>query len=117
MSAGPCSGVSLVGPCGVWGVARAQGLVRNRRDPSAVDPDRRLVLPGFGKNPNYFGTGDAATKFRQVDRYVVGRLRTLLVKKRGRNRRPGQTRLWTEDWFNGQGLCRVRGTVRYPRTA
>jgi hypothetical protein len=35
MSVRPCSGFSLVGPCGVWGVARVQGLVRNRRDPSA----------------------------------------------------------------------------------
>ena len=35
MSARPCSGVSLVGPCGVWGVARAHGSVRKWRDPSA----------------------------------------------------------------------------------
>src|SRR4051812_43795323 len=35
MSAGPCSGVSLVGSSGVWRVARAHSLGRNRRDPSA----------------------------------------------------------------------------------
>jgi hypothetical protein len=23
----------------------------------------------------------------------------------------------TEDWFNGHGLYRLRGTIRYPRTA
>ena len=35
MSGGPCSGVSLPGPPGVWGAARAHSLGRNRRDPSA----------------------------------------------------------------------------------
>ena len=35
MSAGPCSGVSLAGPSGVWRVARARSLGRNRRGPSA----------------------------------------------------------------------------------
>src|SRR5208282_3213646 len=35
MPGGPCSGVSLPGPSGVRRVARAHGLVRNRRDPSA----------------------------------------------------------------------------------
>jgi RNA-directed DNA polymerase len=35
MPVGPCSGVSLPGPSGVGGVARAHSLGRNRRDPSA----------------------------------------------------------------------------------
>lgn len=72
------------------------------------------ILRGWG---NYFRTGNAATKFRQVDRYVVWRLRRLQVKKRGRNLRAGQADQWTEDWFNERGLHRLRGTIRYPNAA
>jgi RNA-directed DNA polymerase len=72
------------------------------------------LLRGWG---NYFRTGNAATKFRQIDRYVVERLRRLMIKKRGRNLRSGQVRQWTEEWFNGHGLFRLRGTVRYPKAA
>jgi RNA-directed DNA polymerase len=47
----------------------------------------------------------------------VGRLRRFLVKRQGRHLRPGQTGQWTEDWLNGLGLYRLRGTVRYPAAA
>mgnify|MGYP003418141151 FL=1 len=53
----------------------------------------------------------------QVDDYVVRKLRTLLIKKRGRNLRAGQATLWTSDWFHQLGLHRLRGTIRYPKTA
>jgi RNA-directed DNA polymerase len=43
-----------------------------------------LFLRGWG---NYFRTGNAATKFVSLDRYVAWRLHRLLVKKRGRNLR------------------------------
>jgi len=79
-----------------------------------VIEDLNPILRGWG---NYFRTGDAAEKFRQIDRYVRWRLFRLLVKKRGRNLRVGQAELWTEDWFNERGLYRLRGTVRYPRAA
>jgi RNA-directed DNA polymerase len=82
-----------------------------------IDHARLMELVGLRGWGNYFRTGNAAHKFRQVDRYVVGKLRTLLVKKRGRNLRPGQARQWDEDWFNGLGLHRLRGTIRYPKTA
>jgi RNA-directed DNA polymerase len=72
------------------------------------------ILRGWG---NYFRTGNAAVKFRQVDDYVVWRLRRLMIKKRGRNLRAGQTQAWTEEWFNGHGLHRLRGTIRYPKAA
>ena len=72
------------------------------------------ILRGWG---NYFRTGNAAVKFGQVDRYVVDRLRSLLVKKRGRNLHAGVADQWTEDWFNDHGLYRLRGTVRYPGAA
>ena len=29
----------------------------------------------------------------------------------------GQADAWTEEWFNGHGLHKLRGTVRYPRAA
>jgi len=73
-----------------------------------------LFLRGWG---NYFRTGNASTKFRQMDRYVAWRLRRLLVKKRGRNLRAGQAGRWTEAWFHGQGLHQLTGTVRYPKAA
>jgi RNA-directed DNA polymerase len=72
------------------------------------------ILRGWG---NYFRTGNAATKFRQVDDYVVRRLKRLLIKKRGRNLHAGVANQWTEDWFNDHGLYRLRGTVRYPKAA
>jgi RNA-directed DNA polymerase len=89
---------------------------RNRAgaDIREVIAELNPLLRGWG---NYFRTGNAATKFTQADSYVVWRLRSLMVKKRGRNLHAGQTDAWTEDWFNGHGLYRLRGTIRYPRTA
>jgi RNA-directed DNA polymerase len=100
---------------------RLRAKVRDRTGRNRVGWDVREViaelnpvLRGWG---NYFRTGNADTKFRQVDRYVVDRLRGLMVKKRGRNLRAGQARQWNEDWFNGHGLHRLRGTIRYPKAA
>ena len=76
--------------------------------------DLNPLLRGWG---TYFRTGNAAEKFRQVDDYVVYRLYRLMVKKRGRNLHAGRDWVWTETWFNGHGLYRLRGTVRYPKTA
>lgn len=89
---------------------------RNRAgtDIRVVIDELNPILRGWG---NYFRTGNAAKKFVQIDDYVVGRLRGLMVKKRGRNLRPGQWLDWTEDWFNGHGLYRLRGTIRYPKAA
>ena len=64
-----------------------------------------LFLRGWG---NYFRTGNAGHKFRQLDRHVSWRLRRLLVKKRGRNLRAGQVEGWTEAWFHDQGLHGAR---------
>jgi RNA-directed DNA polymerase len=72
------------------------------------------ILRGWG---NYFRTGNAAKKFRQIDRYVRWRLFRLMVKKRGRNLRAGQADQWTEEWFNGHGLHLLSGTIRYPKAA
>ncbi|RVX41316.1 group II intron maturase [Nonomuraea polychroma] len=55
---------------------------RNRvgRDIREVIAEVNPVLRGWG---NYFRTGNAAIKFRQVDNYVVMRLRSLTVEERG----------------------------------
>jgi RNA-directed DNA polymerase len=102
-------------------MARLRDKVRLRTGRNRVGVDIRDViaeltpiLRGWG---NYFRTGNAADKFRQIDRYVVWRLFRLMVKKRGRNLRAGQADLWTEEWFNGHGLHRLRGTIRYPKAA
>ena len=102
-------------------MARLRGKVRDRTGRNRVGTDIRDVIAAL--NPilrgwgNYFRTGNAADKFRQIDDYVVQRLLRLLMKKRGRNLRPRQVAQWTEEWFNGHGLHRLRGTIRYPKAA
>jgi RNA-directed DNA polymerase len=102
-------------------MARLRDKVRHRTGHNRAGMDIRDViaelnpiLRGWG---NYFRTGNAADKFRQIDSYVVWRLFRLMIKKRGRNLRPGQADQWTEQWFNGHGLHRLRGTIRYPKAA
>src|SRR5487761_488719 len=109
-----------------WPSARSMKRVRQRvkeltgRDRNGVKDVRVLIsdlnpiLRGWG---NYFRTGNAALKFNQLDRYLVGRLRRFLVKRHGRNLRPGRADQWTRDWFWQHGLHRLRGTVRYSGAA
>jgi RNA-directed DNA polymerase len=99
--------------------ARVKDLTDRRRragikDIRVVIADLNPVLRGWG---NYFRTGNAADKFRQIDRHVAWRLKRLLIKRKGRHLRPGQAARWSEDWFVGLGLHRLRGTIRYPGTA
>jgi RNA-directed DNA polymerase len=102
-------------------MARLRDKVRDRSGRNRVGIDVREViaelnpiLRGWG---NYFRTGNAADQFQMIDRYVTWRLKRLLIKKRGRNLRAGQADQWTEEWFNGHGLHRLRGTIRYPKAA
>jgi RNA-directed DNA polymerase len=83
-------------------------------DIRVVIDDLNPILRGWG---NYFRTGNAADKFTALDRYVIDRLRRLMIKKRGRNLRAGEAQQWTQDWFNGHGLHQLRGTIRYPKAA
>ena len=76
--------------------------------------DLNPVLRGWG---NYFRTGNAARKFKQVDSYVYERLRDLRIARKGRNLRAGEASAWTRDYFHHLGLHRLRGTVRYPEAA
>ncbi len=100
---------------------RARARVKTLTDRSRVGaelPDLiealNLFLRGWG---NYFRTGNASGKFRQLDRHVAWRLKRLLIKKRGRNLRAGQAERWTEAWFHDQGLHKLLGTIRYPKAA
>ena len=100
---------------------RLREKIHDRTDRRYAGTDIRVVIDGL--NPilrgwgNYFPTGNAAEKFTQLDGYVVWRLRRLMIKKRGRNLHAGQAHQWTHDWFNGQGLHQLRGTIRYPKAA
>jgi len=87
---------------------------RAGQDVREVIAELNPILRGWG---NYFRTGNAAIRFNRVDWYVVGRLRGLMRKRYGRNLRPGQSALWTREWFEAHGLYRLRGTIRYPVSA
>jgi len=76
-----------------------------------VIADLNPVLRGWGQ---YFRTGNAATRFNQLDGYVWRRLRQLRVKRKGRHLRPREAAEWTREYFERLGLHRLRGTVRYP---
>ncbi|WP_245721401.1 group II intron reverse transcriptase/maturase [Nocardia pseudovaccinii] len=95
-------------------VCARTGSNRVGTDIRVIIAELTSILRGWG---NYFRTGNAAEKFRAMDRYIVWRLRRLLIKKRGRNLRTGQVLQWNEQWFNGHGPHRLRGTIRYPKAA
>jgi group II intron reverse transcriptase/maturase len=90
---------------------------RNRfgvKDVRVVIDDLNPVLRGWG---NYFRTGNAAKTFNQTDTYVWRRLHNFMVKRKGRNLRPGEAQQWDRDFFWRLGLHRLRGTVQYPEAA
>ncbi|MGN6171134.1 MAG: group II intron maturase-specific domain-containing protein [Solirubrobacteraceae bacterium] len=87
------------------------GRGRAGRDIRDVIADLNPILRGWG---NYFRTGNAATRFVQIDRYVEHRLWRLMRKRYGRNLKPGQGKLWIREWFEAHGLYRLCGTIRYP---
>ena len=84
---------------------------RCHADLRAVIADLNPILRGWGR---YFGTGNAAKHFNQIDTYVHERLRGLRIKRAGRQLSPGVATKWTRDFFWNLGLHRLRGTVKYP---
>lgn len=84
------------------------------KDVRVLIDDLNPVLRGWG---NYFGTGNAAKNFNAIDRYTVDRLRSFLVKRKGRHLKAGETMRWTREYFEALGLYRLRGTIRYPERA
>jgi len=109
-----------------WPSTRSMTRVRQRvkaltgrdrngvKDVQVIIRDINPVLRGWG---NYFCTGNAATKFNQIDDYVRGRLRRFMTKRKGRNLRAGEAERWTHEFFHDHGLHRLRGTVQYPEAA
>lgn len=95
--------------------ARVKGLTDRKwhgvKDVRVIIGHLNPVLRGWG---NYFRTGNAAQKFRAIDRYVGWRLHRWMCRRYGRHLRPQQPRAWTREWFEGHGLYRLRGTIRYP---
>ena len=92
----------------VWVPAQALGHRRHGEAPGRLhrrQPSRTAVAwRHCTSEPVPKGLGQllphrecSGTKFVQLDRYVVWRLRRLLVKKRGRNLRAGQANRWTRD--------------------
>jgi group II intron reverse transcriptase/maturase len=69
------------------------------------------VLRGWG---NYFKTGNASSKFNQVDSYVWMRLRKLVRSRKGRQLRAGEMARWTRHAFHDLGVHKLLGTIRYP---
>ena len=108
-----------------WPSSRAMQRVRTRvrdlpprsrchQDLRGVIADLNPVIRGWGQ---YFRTGNAATKFIQLDRYVEDRLRGLLLKRAGSRLRPGRAAEWRRPFFEALGLHRLRGTIQYPGAA
>lgn len=64
-------------------------------------------MRGWG---NYFATGNAASKFNQVDSYVWMRLRKLVRIRKGRQLRAGEMARWTRHAFHEIGLHKLLGT-------
>lgn len=87
---------------------------RCHQDPRDVIAALNPVLRGWGQ---YFRTGNASDQFCEVDRYVCWRLKRLRIQRKGRHLKAGEAKRWTERYFNGLGLHRLRGTIRYPEAA
>ena len=108
-----------------WPSPRAMNAVRDRvreltdrrrragmKDIREVIGDLNPVLRGWG---NYFRTGNASLKFRQVDCYVRTRLVRLLERRGGRRRKGFSWSEWPHERFvDDHGLYRLLGTIRYP---
>jgi len=82
------------------------------KDVKVLIDDLNPVLRGWG---TYFSTGNAARKFRQLDKYVVRRLNMFRWRRHRRHAKPGQRILWEREAYEALGLHRLRGTIRYPK--
>jgi group II intron reverse transcriptase/maturase len=106
-----------------WPSKRSMKRVRSRvrdltgshrngvKDVRVLIDDLNPVLRGWG---NYFRTGNASTRFNEIDSHVVRRLRRFNVRRKGRHLKAGEARRWTREYFEALGLIRLRGTIRYP---
>jgi len=78
-----------------------------------VIADVNRVLRGWGQ---YFRTGNAATRFVQLDRYVEERLRGLPLKRAGSRLAAGRADVWRRPFFEAPGArppaCVARFGIR-----
>ena len=88
--------------------------VRCHADLREIIADLNPVIRGWGQ---YFRTGNADTRFIQLDSYVRRRLVSLCIARKGRHLRAGGVVPWTREYFESLGLHRLRGTVRYPQSS
>jgi group II intron reverse transcriptase/maturase len=87
---------------------------RCHEDLRTVIADVNAVVRGWGQ---YFRTGNATTRFIQLDQYVEDRLCGLLLKRHGSRLPAGRAAAWRRPFFEALGLCRLRGTIAYPGAA
>jgi group II intron reverse transcriptase/maturase len=87
---------------------------RCHEDLRTVIADVNAVVRGWGQ---YFRTGNATTRFIQLDQYVEDRLWGLLLKRHGSRLPAGRAAAWRRPFFEALGLCRLRGTIAYPGAA
>ena len=108
-----------------WPSQRAMQRVRARvrvltarsrchEDLRRVIADVNPVIRGWAQ---YFRTGNATTRFLQLDRYVEARLRGLLRQRAGSRLSAGRAEVWRRPFFEALGLIRLRGTIQYPGVA
>ncbi len=100
---------------------RVRAKIRELTPRGRCHEDLRSVIKGL--NPvlqgwsGYFRTGNACIKFNAIDRYAQRRLRGLLVKRKGRHLKPGESRKWNWEFFENLGLYRLKGRIQYPGAA
>ena len=87
---------------------------RCHEDLRRVIAEVNSVLRGWAQ---YFRTGNAATKFQHIDRYVEDRLHALRRARAGSRGRLRYGLTGRRGFFEGMGLVRLRGTIRYPGVA
>ena len=96
------------------GVRERTPRSRCHADLRKVIADLNPVLRGWG---NYFRTGNAARQFVSLDEYLIRRLRSLRLARKGRHLRPGESSGWTREYFEHLGLHRLRASICYPERA
>ena len=100
---------------------RVRAKIRELTPRGRCHEDVRSIIKGL--NPvlqgwaGYFRTGNAAVKFKAIDRHVERRLRGMLLQRKGRHLKPGESAKWNREFFNSHGLVQLSGRIKYPGAA
>ncbi len=82
------------------------------KDVRVLIRDLNPVLRGWG---NYFRTGNASVKFREIDKYVTRRLVRWMSRRGGQRSQRLNPSEWPHERFvKEHGLRRLLGTILYP---